>query len=110
MKRSSQLASDESELQSSRATSGFIGTFEDAPSFMRENVFIKGGYRIRNHTPKKVLKSMFRIHNETVNIWTHLIPLTVVLFVLFQVASLEIEKTHFVGRRLIREFVRPYII
>ena len=89
-------------MQSSRATSGFIGTFEDAPSFMRENAFIKSGYRIRNHTPKKVLKSMFRIHNETVNIWTHLIPLTFVLFVLFQVASFEIEKSNLVGSRLVR--------
>lgn len=50
-----------------------IGTFEQAPDFLQDNEFIKKGYRINCNNVTKILKSLFMFHNETVNIWTHLL-------------------------------------
>ncbi|KAK2656795.1 hypothetical protein Ddye_009847 [Dipteronia dyeriana] len=42
------------------------------PGFLRDNEYILGHYR--SEWPlKQVLLSMFTIHNETLNVWTHLI-------------------------------------
>ena len=40
---------------------------------MRFNKDIKFGYRINHRDTTKILKSIFTFHNETINIWTHLI-------------------------------------
>tara|TARA_Y100000389_G_C17430082_1_gene502039 strand:+ start:890 stop:1717 length:828 start_codon:yes stop_codon:yes gene_type:complete len=37
------------------------------------NKYINRGYRL-NYDIKKTIKSLFAIHNETINIWTHLLP------------------------------------
>lgn len=41
---------------------------------MKDNVDITHGYRINFNTPKKIIKSLFMVHNESVNVWTHLVP------------------------------------
>lgn len=56
-------------------TKPFIGTYEQADEYLRDNEFIHKGYRINYKTFWLVLKSLFMCHNETVNIWTHLIGL-----------------------------------
>ena len=45
---------------------------EDAPAWMIDNPFLKSGYRLHNSF-KLALKSIFQLHNELLNIWTHLI-------------------------------------
>eukprot|EP00249_Psilotum_nudum_P036835 c8847_g1_i1 orf=413-1342(-) len=45
--------------------------FHSLPEFMRDNEFILSYYRI-NFNLKSVLLSLFAMHNETFNIWTHL--------------------------------------
>ena len=62
----------------------FIGTKEQAPEYMVYNPYILTGYRINYNTVKLTIKSIFQLHNETMNIWTHglgFIFCTVVLFV-----------------------------
>ena len=44
---------------------------DDAPRYMRRE-FITTGYRV-SFTPRLALASLFRVHNETGNIWTHLL-------------------------------------
>jgi len=44
--------------------------------------FIFYGYRI-NHTIKDCLFSIFKLHNETMNIWTHLLPFLFFFSLLF---------------------------
>jgi predicted membrane channel-forming protein YqfA (hemolysin III family) len=51
----------------------YIGTYHEAPYYMQDNEYIFRGYRIRFNTTKKILKSLFMIHNESVNVWSHLI-------------------------------------
>jgi len=48
-----------------------IADTADAPEFLRVP-FIHSGYRV-GYTAKACLKSLFQIHNETVNVWSHLI-------------------------------------
>lgn len=46
--------------------------YHSLPGFLRDNEFIIGHYR--SEWPlKQVFLSMFTIHNETLNVWTHLI-------------------------------------
>jgi hypothetical protein len=51
----------------------FIGHLLNAPAFLRDNEYILRGYRIGFNTKAKILKSMFMLHNETVNVWSHML-------------------------------------
>lgn len=46
--------------------------YEDLPEYMKDNHYITDGYRV-HFTYKLCVQSLFRWHNETLNIWTHLI-------------------------------------
>jgi len=50
-----------------------IGHLSDAPNHVQDNEFILHGYRINFNSCKQVTKSLCMCHNETVNVWTHLI-------------------------------------
>ena len=50
-----------------------VCSFIEAPKFMQDNEYIKGGYLLNCTTFKKTFKSLFMCHNETINIWTHLL-------------------------------------
>ncbi|KAH9375612.1 hypothetical protein HPB48_019054 [Haemaphysalis longicornis] len=45
--------------------------YDEAPAFLRQNPFIRKGYRA-GYTPLECLRSVFEWNNETLNIWTHL--------------------------------------
>ena len=51
-----------------------IGDYHTAPEYMKDNLYITHGYRINFHGYRKIVRSMFMIHNESVNIWSHCIP------------------------------------
>eukprot|EP00116_Pleurobrachia_bachei_P007595 sb/3467857/ len=46
--------------------------YHEAPPFLHGNPNIKAGYR-GYLTPKLCLRSLFMLHNETINIWSHLL-------------------------------------
>ncbi|KAI3513817.1 hypothetical protein L1887_12000 [Cichorium endivia] len=50
--------------------------FEDLPEYMKDNEFILNYYRA-DWPLKQALFSLFRWHNETLNVWTHLIGFVV---------------------------------
>jgi len=57
----------------SSALSGYTITWESLPDWMRDNQYIRSGYRRQQNSWKGCLQSMFGyLHNETVNIHTHL--------------------------------------
>jgi adiponectin receptor len=58
-----------------------IGSIKQAPHYILDNDYIHSGYRIGFNTPKKVLGSLFMLHNESVNVWSHL--LGVIVFIIF---------------------------
>jgi adiponectin receptor len=63
-------------------SSHFIGHYEKAPQFMVDNTNITDGYRINFNTPSRIIKSLFMIHNESVNIWSHCLPALFFIFIL----------------------------
>jgi hypothetical protein len=68
-----------------------IGGYESAPSFLKDNEYILKGYRINFNTFKKVLKSLFILHNESFNIWSHffgtLLSFTFLLYTFIYIKS-----------------------
>jgi hypothetical protein len=46
--------------------------FSTLPEYLADNEYIQAYYRV-DYSIKDGVKSLFRIHNETGNIWTHLI-------------------------------------
>lgn len=43
------------------------------PSWLRDNEFLLSGHRPELHSYRACVKSVFRLHTETGNIWTHLL-------------------------------------
>jgi adiponectin receptor len=66
-----------------------IGFIHEAPDYVVDNEYILKGYRINFETCKNVTKSICMCHNETVNIWSHLVGAAVVIY--FMIATLFIE-------------------
>jgi hypothetical protein len=58
--------------------------------FICVHPFIFHGYRI-HHTLKDCILSIFSFHNESLNIWTHLVPFIAFLFIFIY---------HFTGNKL----------
>lgn len=50
---------------------------------MKDNEHITHGYRIGFNTPKKILRSLFMVHNESVNIWSHFLPALLIFCLIF---------------------------
>jgi len=59
-------------------------TVAEVPDWLRDNDFIHSGYRVR-FSASLCLKSLFKLHNETMNIWSHLLGL--VLFSVILVST-----------------------
>mmetsp|Transcript_26001 Transcript_26001/g.46012 ORF Transcript_26001/g.46012 Transcript_26001/m.46012 type:complete len:377 (-) Transcript_26001:6656-7786(-) len=60
-----------------------IGDAHSAPAYCRDNEYIKTGYRINFSTSKRIFSSLFMVHNESVNVWTHLLGVMLFLFLLW---------------------------
>ena len=56
-----------------RKMESFIGHIKNAPHYLIDNEFIQRGYRINFNSHGKICKSLFMLHNESVNVWSHLI-------------------------------------
>ena len=56
-----------------------IGELNDDHKFLHDNEYIHTGYRLYFNTCRKILRSLFLWHNESVNIWSH--GLGLVLFI-----------------------------
>ena len=65
------IPNDEEELENDLNLD--VGTFEEAPKFMQDNEYIKTGYLLNCTNLKKTFKSLIMWHNETINIWSHLL-------------------------------------
>ncbi|KAI9263942.1 hemolysin-III related-domain-containing protein [Helicostylum pulchrum] len=62
---------------------------EELPKDRRENEYVLSGYRFYRST-KDCLRSLFKLHNETLNIWSHLLG-----FVFFSCLSVNIFQRKF---------------
>lgn len=55
-----------------RPTKFELTSFDALPKFLADNEFILHGYRV-HFSFKLCMESLFRRHNETLNVWTHLV-------------------------------------
>ncbi|KAI1813688.1 mPR-like GPCR protein [Poronia punctata] len=56
-------------------------SYEELPSWHQDNPFIKHGYRPISNSTAACLRSWATLHNETLNIYTHLIPAVLALVI-----------------------------
>ena len=48
--------------------------FDEVPEWARDNEYVQSGYRVDYEgQPQQVCQTMCKCHNETVNVWTHMI-------------------------------------
>merc|ERR1712196_448488 len=52
----------------------YIGEYNELSDWEKDNEFLIRGYRINYTNWSSLIKSTCIFHNETINIWTHLIP------------------------------------
>ena len=64
-------------------TSIIFGSFEQAPKFLQSNEYIKNGYVINCKSFKTAFRCLFKLHNETINTWSHLIGALFFIFLFF---------------------------
>ncbi|KAL2041640.1 hypothetical protein N7G274_005424 [Stereocaulon virgatum] len=57
-------------------------SWENIPSWMQSDPYIRRGYRRQLNSFSACLRSIFHLHNESVNIWSHLLPTLFYLSVL----------------------------
>ncbi|BFZ58763.1 hypothetical protein PYCC9005_005828 [Savitreella phatthalungensis] len=57
-----------------KASSKKVLHFDDLPPWLQDNQYIQSGYRAPSNSVVGSFWTVFGVHNETVNIWTHLLP------------------------------------
>ncbi|EPS38644.1 hypothetical protein H072_7578 [Dactylellina haptotyla CBS 200.50] len=62
----------------------------DVPDWLQENEYIHTGYRPPSYSAKKSFRSILAIHNETINIWTHIVGCIIFLVIPIYVFTTEI--------------------
>ncbi|KAK0896367.1 hypothetical protein LTR02_011285 [Friedmanniomyces endolithicus] len=56
-----------------KATEALTVLWDDIPTWLQDSHYIHSGYRPASNSYRKSLASLTYLHNETVNIWTHLV-------------------------------------
>lgn len=57
------------------AASKLVVAIHELPQWMQKDKYIKHGYRRQQHGFRGCFDSLWYIHNETVNIWSHLLTM-----------------------------------
>ena len=60
----------------------FVGNCKECPEWMFVNEHIEEGYRV-GYGYKDLFFSIFQLHNETANIWTHLLGAVLFVYLFF---------------------------
>ncbi|GAP90837.1 putative mPR-like GPCR protein [Rosellinia necatrix] len=80
-KHPSSCITTDSEQQQARSRKHGLISFEELPAWHQDNPFVKHGYRPIERSTTACLRSWGFLHNETLNIYTHLIPAVAALFI-----------------------------
>ena len=65
----------------------FIGDIEEYPEELRFNTWILSGYRCCFYTYESIFRSLFMWHNETINVWSHLLGKLFYIYVIIWLYS-----------------------
>lgn len=73
-------------------------TIDEVPLWQRDNDFILGGYVRETNSFRRCFKSLFYLNNEWVNVYTHLVPGTLMPVVLFLLRPFRrVNNDNFIG-------------
>jgi adiponectin receptor len=72
------------------------GEFEQLPEWRRGSPFIRYGYRMNIQSLRDVLWSVFHVHNETLNIWTHLFGVAMMVYLGYAALTTWLKDAAFV--------------
>ncbi|KAI0856722.1 mPR-like GPCR protein [Xylaria cubensis] len=72
---------DATVIESTESCKSGLISYEELPAWHQDNPFIRHGYRPISRSTIACLRSLAYLHNETLNIYTHLIPAAAALFV-----------------------------
>ena len=72
----------------------YIGPIEEAEEFNIDNKFIRRGYRINHRKCSSLCKSLFKCHNEFINVWSHICGV-LVFIALMTAVSIEVLPNQF---------------
>ena len=61
---------EEAKKKEKKRTENGLAHYEELPDFLKDNDFVRSWYR-RESTPRAAVESLWRLHNETGNIWSH---------------------------------------
>lgn len=86
--------SDSISVLKKKMRKAYIGPIEEAEEHAIDNNYIVRGYRINHTTCKSLCKSLFKCHNESVNIWSH-IGGVIVFIILMIIISIEVLPNQF---------------
>ena len=75
-----------------RQVKAFLTSFDQAPVHLRDNPFIKRGYRA-GYSFRDACISAFKLHNESGNIWTHLVGF--IIFILLTALTVHLRPVPF---------------
>lgn len=94
----------EKKEENTECTEPKIVHWTDAPDDIRDNEFIHSGYRV-NYDCWSAAKSICELHNETMNVWTHLLGCVFVGILLFVTSATVSPYGH---DRILTEYDIPY--
>ncbi|CAJ0841735.1 8626_t:CDS:2 [Entrophospora sp. SA101] len=77
--------------QSPIKKSNLTCTFSELPNWMKDNSAIIRGYRLPTFSYIKCINSLFYLHNESVNIWSHFVG--AMIFLVLSIFSFLYFKT-----------------
>ncbi len=84
-------------------------SYNEAPKHLQDNEYIRKGYLVNCDSMKKVTKSLFMIHNETVNVWSHLLgAILIIVLVVYTAIFITNYKTHLSNIKLDFEKLKSY--
>ena len=76
------------------------GKYEEAPKFLQDNEYIRNGYLINCNSIKKILKSLFKFSNETVNVWSHLLGTLLAIILIFYTGFFINQKNKLISTKI----------
>lgn len=69
--------------------------WEEIPEYLKWNEFITGGYRC-HFTWRQCIQSLFTLHNETMNVWTHLGGFLLFFYFAYEVVTSTLSGLDFI--------------
>ena len=71
-----------SDISSSEIKDFRVGSLHEAADYLKDSEYIRHGYRINFNSTRRIFRSLFMLHNESVNIWSHLIGAVIIVLII----------------------------